>query len=257
MLHLGLASAAPTRAAVAVPPSASASRTKRGEPTTTRCPATSPRTPAPVTCTDDSTDGASIPGEGPPEPVRHGMRRLLLQRQHQRLHPVGSFPMHQRRLSLGDRSRLVEEQPRRVRKLLERLAALDEDPGARRPANGRGDRQRRGQCERAGARHDEQCDRVVGGGRRVATDPEQPRGGREGEHDRDEPPRETIGEQHHRGPAARALLDLPEQAGQPARLAGFGRRARAGARSRSRCRRRRALPRAPTPVATRRSEGRC
>ena len=75
---------------------------------------------------------------------------------------------------------------------LECVAALDEDPGARRATDRHRDRKRRRERERAGTRDDEQRDRVIDRTRRVGEVPPDERRGRKHEDDPNEPRRKAI-----------------------------------------------------------------
>ena len=101
-----------------------------------------------------------------------------------------SGPCHSttRGASFGDRAGLVEEDAAGRREPLERVAALDEDPGARRAADRHRDGERRRQRERARTGDDEQRDRVVHRAGRVGVLPHDERDARRAR----APPRRTM-----------------------------------------------------------------
>ena len=147
------------------------------------------------------------------------MGRFRLEREHQRLHPLRSAPLHQRGTRLGDRAGLVEKDAARPRERLQRVPALHEDPAARRASDRRGNRERRRQRQRARTRHDEQCDRVVHRARRIARAPHHERHHGERQHAADEPRGHPVRRLHDRRATAPALLHLAKNLRDTARLA--------------------------------------
>ena len=115
--------------------------------------------------------------------------------------------------AVGERAGLVERHLAHLRQPLERIAFAHEHAELRHVADGRHDGRGRGQHERAGAEHHEDGD----GADDLAGD--EPRAGRRGQGDDDDPGGPSVGEAHDLGLAGIGRLHELDHAGERAVLA--------------------------------------
>ena len=121
---------------------------------------------------------------------------------------------------MGNGPGLVEEDEARPGESFECIAALDQHAPPRRPAHRHGDRQRRGQPECAGARHDQQGDGMSHRLRRIEPEPETQRQHGQHEHGGHEIARKAIGCANDRCAARGCFLNHLHQAADASRFTG-------------------------------------
>ena len=141
----------------------------------------------------------------------HGVRRVGLQRRHPEFGLIAADPGNQAGLARRNRAGLVQDQFPRPGQQLQDFATLDQDPAARRPADGYRQGQRRGQSQGTGTGDDQQSHRVVDGSGRLEPQPDRKRGGRQGQYDDHKPDGNSVGELDDRRLPPAAFFDQLHQ----------------------------------------------